>query len=31
MIVRKALQQAGFTVEKLKGPPGKREFLRAKN
>lgn len=28
-IVRKALQAAGFLVEKLPGPPGKREILRA--
>lgn len=28
-IVRKALQAAGFTVEKIQGPPGKREMLRA--
>ncbi|ANH82043.1 hypothetical protein A8C56_14645 [Niabella ginsenosidivorans] len=28
-VVRKALMQAGFKVEKLKGPPGKREILRA--
>lgn len=28
-IVRKALQAAGFIVEKLPGPPGKREILRA--
>ena len=27
--VRRALQAAGFTVEKLQGPPGKREMLRA--
>lgn len=27
--VRKALQEAGFTVQKLKGPPGKREVVRA--
>jgi tRNA U34 5-methylaminomethyl-2-thiouridine-forming methyltransferase MnmC len=27
--VRRAMQAAGFTVEKLKGPPGKREMLRA--
>ena len=27
--VRRAMQQAGFTVEKLPGPPGKREMLRA--
>lgn len=28
--VRRAMQAAGFTVEKLKGPPGKREMIRAK-
>lgn len=28
-IVRKAMQEAGFMVEKLPGPPGKREILRA--
>ncbi|MBS1562940.1 MAG: SAM-dependent methyltransferase, partial [Bacteroidetes bacterium] len=27
-IVRKALQAAGFIVEKIPGPPGKREMLR---
>jgi len=27
--VRRGLQRAGFKVEKLKGPPGKREMLRA--
>lgn len=27
--VRRALQQVGFLVEKLPGPPGKREMLRA--
>lgn len=27
--VRRALQAAGFAVEKLPGPPGKREILRA--
>ncbi|MDR1698964.1 MAG: tRNA (5-methylaminomethyl-2-thiouridine)(34)-methyltransferase MnmD [Prevotellaceae bacterium] len=27
--VRRAMQQAGFTVERLPGPPGKREMLRA--
>lgn len=27
---RRAMQQVGFTVEKLAGPPGKREMLRAK-
>jgi tRNA U34 5-methylaminomethyl-2-thiouridine-forming methyltransferase MnmC len=27
--VRRALQSAGFTVERLAGPPGKREILRA--
>jgi tRNA U34 5-methylaminomethyl-2-thiouridine-forming methyltransferase MnmC len=28
--VRRALQSVGFTVERLPGPPGKREMLRAK-
>lgn len=28
-IVRRALQAAGFSVEKLSGPPGKREIIRA--
>ncbi len=28
--VRRAMQQAGFVVERLPGPPGKREMLRAK-
>ncbi|HVU58564.1 MAG TPA: tRNA (5-methylaminomethyl-2-thiouridine)(34)-methyltransferase MnmD [Puia sp.] len=28
-IVRRALQEAGFRVEKLPGPPGKREIVRA--
>lgn len=28
--VRRAMQAAGFAVEKLAGPPGKREMLRAK-
>lgn len=27
--VRRALQSVGFTVERLNGPPGKREMLRA--
>lgn len=27
--VRRAMQSVGFTVEKLEGPPGKREMLRA--
>jgi tRNA U34 5-methylaminomethyl-2-thiouridine-forming methyltransferase MnmC len=27
--VRRDLQAAGFTVERLPGPPGKREMLRA--
>ena len=27
-IVRRALQDSGFKVERLKGPPGKREILR---
>jgi tRNA U34 5-methylaminomethyl-2-thiouridine-forming methyltransferase MnmC len=29
-IVRRNLQNAGFVVERLPGPPGKREILRAK-
>ncbi len=28
--VRRCMQRAGFTVERLPGPPGKREILRAK-
>lgn len=28
--VRRAMQSVGFTVEKLPGPPGKREMLRAR-
>ena len=28
--VRRAMQSAGFTVEKIPGPPGKREMLRAR-
>ena len=28
-VVKRALKSAGFTIEKLPGPPGKREFLRA--
>ena len=27
--VRRAMQQVGFSVERLEGPPGKREMLRA--
>jgi tRNA U34 5-methylaminomethyl-2-thiouridine-forming methyltransferase MnmC len=27
--VRRAMQAAGFTIEKIPGPPGKREMLRA--
>ena len=27
--VRRALQTAGFVFERLEGPPGKREMLRA--
>ena len=27
--VRRALQEVGFEVERLSGPPGKREMLRA--
>jgi tRNA U34 5-methylaminomethyl-2-thiouridine-forming methyltransferase MnmC len=29
-IVRRAMQSAGFDVERLEGPPGKREMLRAR-
>ncbi len=28
--VRRAMQEVGFTVERLAGPPGKREMLRAR-
>lgn len=28
-VVKRALKEAGFDIEKLPGPPGKREFLRA--
>ena len=28
-VVRRAMQAAGFTVERLEGPPGKRQILRA--
>mgnify|MGYP000468764379 CR=1 FL=1 len=28
--VRRAMQEVGFSVERLEGPPGKREMLRAK-
>lgn len=28
-IVKRALKEVGFSIEKLPGPPGKREFLRA--
>lgn len=28
-IVKRSLKEAGFKIEKLPGPPGKREFLRA--
>ena len=27
--VRRAMQKAGFSVERMPGPPGKREMLRA--
>ena len=27
--VRRAMQAVGFSVERLEGPPGKREMLRA--
>lgn len=29
-IVQKAMKEAGFSIEKLPGPPGKREMLRAR-
>ncbi len=29
-VIKKAMQEAGFVTEKLPGPPGKREILRAK-
>lgn len=29
-VVKRALRKVGFTVEKLPGPPGKREILRAR-
>lgn len=29
-VVRRMLQQAGFVVERIPGPPGKREMLRAR-
>lgn len=28
-VVRRAMQEAGFSVEKIPGPPGKREIVRA--
>jgi len=28
--VRRAMQEVGFVVERLPGPPGKREMLRAR-
>nr|WP_225990358.1 tRNA (5-methylaminomethyl-2-thiouridine)(34)-methyltransferase MnmD [Flavobacterium sp. SaA2.13] len=28
-VIKKAMQEAGFVTEKLPGPPGKREMLRA--
>ena len=28
-IVQRAMKAAGFTIQKLKGPPGKREIIRA--
>ena len=28
-VVRRAIQSAGFVVERLPGPPGKRQILRA--
>jgi len=29
-IVRRAIQSAGFVVEKIPGPPGKREMARGR-
>jgi tRNA U34 5-methylaminomethyl-2-thiouridine-forming methyltransferase MnmC len=29
-VVRRMMQSAGFTVERLPGPPGKREILRGR-
>lgn len=29
VVVRRAMEEAGFIVEKIKGPPGKREIVRA--
>ncbi|GHT87828.1 hypothetical protein FACS189474_1670 [Bacteroidia bacterium] len=29
-IIRRMMQQSGFTVERIPGPPGKREMLRAR-
>lgn len=29
-VVRRAMQAAGFSIEKIPGPPGKREMVRAK-
>ena len=29
-VVKRSMQEVGFTVEKLEGPPGKREMFRAK-
>ena len=28
-LIRRTMQQVGFKVERLEGPPGKREMLRA--
>ena len=28
-VVRRSMQSAGFITQKLEGPPGKREILRA--
>ena len=28
-VVKRSMQEVGFSVEKLAGPPGKREMMRA--
>jgi len=29
VVVRRAMEEAGFTIEKIPGPPGRREMVRA--
>jgi tRNA U34 5-methylaminomethyl-2-thiouridine-forming methyltransferase MnmC len=29
-VIKRSMMEAGFTVEKLAGPPGKREMFRAR-